>query len=747
MGLVTTPRSGNPLSRPWGAALCLCVVVGGVLPDASRGDSPAAPPATAVTFELDVQPLLTRFGCNAGACHGKSRGQNGFALSLLGFDSAFDYAALVQEGRGRRVNVAAPEHSLMLRKAVGAVPHGGGVRFPADSPYYELLLAWIRAGAPRTPADASRLARVTVEPAVVSLAPEGSVPLQVFAEYSDGSRRDVTDASAFQSNDQAVAAVSPAGVLQAGPVPGEAAVMVRYCNHIAVCAATIPLPGQPPHEAYVSLPRNNQVDELVWQKLELLGMLPAASASEATFHRRAYLRAIGRLPAPDEVRAFLADRSADKRARLIDRLLQRPEYADFWANKWADLLRPNPYRAGMKATWTLDSWLRESFRSNQPYDQFVRELITAQGSTFRNGATVIFRDRPETVEIAASVSQLFLGVRLECAKCHHHPFEVWSQDDFFGFASFFSRVGHYGGLSPPISGSEELIFTLPAGELRHARTGAVVAPQPLLGEELELGPNDDPREALADWMTGDANPFFAKVMANRVWAELMGQGLVEPVDDLRATNPASNEPLLDYLAGEFRQHGFDNKHLIRTIMTSYAFSLSTVPGERNVSDLRNFSRYYRRRFRAEVLLDAVNDVLGTEESFSAMPPGSRAAQVWTYRTSSLFLDTFGRPDPNLDPPCERTSESTTPQVLHLMNSPELLGKLSSDAARPALLAASDLSNEQIVEEAYLRAYGRPPSADELHTALAIFPEGEPRRPYVEDLFWALLNTPEFYFVD
>lgn len=703
-----------------------------------------------VTFESDVQPLLTRLGCNAGACHGKSRGQNGFALSLLGFDSDFDYSALVREGRGRRVFAAAPEDSLLLKKAAGQVPHGGGKRFDVGSPPYEEMREWVRGGALRTPDDAPKLVRVTAEPASFSLAPQERFPLRVIAEYSDGHRRDVTEGSAFQSNDRTIASIAAAGdgMVQAGPIPGEAAIMARYMNHIAVCAVTIPLPGIVDDAAYERLPRVNPIDDLVWKKLKQLGMLPSPAANDATFHRRAYLRAIGRLPHPEETRAFLADTDPHKRQSLIDGLLERPEYADFWANKWADLLRPNPYRAGIKSVWNLHSWLREAFRKNMPYDQFVEQLLTAQGSTWRNGATVIFRDRPESIEIGASVSQLFLGVRLECAKCHHHPFEVWSQDDFYGFASFFSRIGHKGeGLSPPISGGEEMIFTTASGQLNHGRTGLPVAPKTLSGSSLTIGPDEDPRQVLVSWMLESSNPYFPRVMANRVWAELMGHGLVDPVDDIRATNPATNEALLDYLSAEFRQQGYDIKKLIRTIMTSTVFGLGSTPVERNVSDVKNFSRYYRQRMRAEVLLDAVNDVLGTEEEFAAMPPGSRAMQLWTHRSSSLFLDTFGRPDLNQDPPCERSSESTTPQVLHLMNSPALNKKLVLDTARPAQLAASDRSNESLVDEAYLLIYSRLPQAEERQAALEFLPEPAMRRRAVEDLFWALLNTPEFSFVD
>ncbi|MBI3865032.1 MAG: DUF1553 domain-containing protein [Planctomycetia bacterium] len=727
------------------------ICTGGASAFAEPNAQPAGSSATKpVTFESDVQPLLTRLGCNSGACHGKSRGQNGFALSLLGFDSDFDYAALVGEARGRRVFSAAPESSLVLRKAAAQVPHGGGKRIEPGSPHFETLRKWIEAGAPRTPADAPQLVRVVAEPTTRSLAPKETFSLHVFAEYSDGTRRNVTDAAAYQSNDRTIAAVVDGadGAIQAGPVPGEAAIMARYMNHIAVCNVTIPLPGSVPPSAYEQLPRNNEIDDLVWKKLKLLGVLPSPQAGDATFHRRAFLRAIGRLPTPDETRAFLADSAADKRQRLVDRLLERPEYGDFWANKWADLLRPNPYRTGIKAVWNLDAWLRDAFRRNQPYDQFVRELVTARGSTWHNGATVIFRDRPDTVEIGASVSQLFLGVRLECAKCHHHPFEVWSQDDFFGFASFFSRVGHKGaGLSPPISGGEEVIFTAASGHLNHGRTGAAVSPKLLGGAPQTIGPEQDPRDVLADWMTASDNPYFSKVMANRVWAELMGVGLVDPVDDMRATNPASNEPLLDYLARDFREQGYDIKKLIRRIMTSYVFGLSSTPTDRNVADVRNFSRYYRQRMRAEVLLDAVNDILDVEEDFAAMPPGSRATQVWTYRASSFFLDTFGRPDPNQDPPCERTSESTTPQILHLMNSPALNEKLLKDTARPAKLAVANESPEKIVEEAYLLVYSRPPRDDEKQGALEFLGKTDQRRRAIEDLFWALLNTPEFLFLD
>jgi hypothetical protein len=461
--------------------------------------------------------------------------------------------------------------------------------------------------------------------------------------------------------------------------------------------------------------------------------------------RRAFLDAIGRLPTADESRAFLNDTAPDKRARLIDKLLERREYADYWANKWADLLRPNPYRAGMKAVYNLDAWLRDAFRRNLPYDEFVRQLLTAKGSTFQNGATVVFRDRREPDEIAPIVSQLFLGVRLDCAKCHHHPFEAWSQDDFYSFAAYFGRLGHRGvGLSPPISGGEEAMYDAGKGEVKHPVTGKVLSARPLTGTAPTA---DDPRDALAAWVTSPKNPYFAKVIVNRVWADLMGRGIVEPVDDIRATNPATNGPLLEALADDFRRNGYDLKKLLRTIMSSHVYGLSSLPSGHNAADGRYFSRHYRQRLRAEVLLDAISDVTGTPESFAAMPPGARAVELWTVRSQSLFLDSFGRPDPNQDPPCERTSETTVVQALHLMNAPNVYRKLTADGSKPRLLSKTEKSPAELVEEVYLLAYGRFPDAEERRIAERVFQRSGNRRQAVEDLIWALMNTPEFVFKD
>ena len=564
-------------------------------------------PATEpVSFDLQVQPIMAARGCSQGACHGKQRGQNGFQLSLLGFDSDFDYAALTKNARGRRVFPASPERSLLLVKATGQAPHGGGQRFAVDSNEYRVLYDWIEAGLPRRQPDEPTLTSVTAAPTAQFMKPGQKLQLAVSAHYSDGTMQDVTGMAMFQSNEGAIVAVNDKGVMEAGPIPGEASIMARYMNVIATCNVAIPLEGKVPDELYENLPRKNFIDDLVWQKLKSLGITPSGPVADAKFMRRVYIDIIGTVPKPVEVREFLADPSDNKREALIDRLLERPEYAEHWANKWADLLRPNPYRVGIKAVLNYDNWIRSSFRKDKPYDQFVRELITARGSTWHNGATTLFRDRRSPDEITTMVTQLFLGVRLECAKCHHHPFEKWTQEDFYGFAAYFARVGRKGtGLSPPISGGEEIVLTAKSGSVSHPLTGATLAPKPLFGESPAISADEDPREALADWITGPENAYFAQVMVNRVWSDLMGRGIVVPIDDLRATNPPSNGPLLEALAKDFREKQFSIKQLLRTITTSYVYSLSSDPTDRNVADTRNYSRHYRQRLRAEVLMDAM----------------------------------------------------------------------------------------------------------------------------------------------
>lgn len=712
----------------------------------ASGQPMATPVAGAINFELDVMPVLTAAGCNTGACHGKSRGQNGFQLSLLGFDADFDFTTIVEEGHGRRVFPAAPDNSLLLRKASLRLPHGGGERLKLGSEQYETVRRWIAEGMNRATASAPTLERITLEPAEHVLSAGTSEQLKALAHYSDQSIRDVTRLADFQSNEAGVVAVQ-GGLVKAGPLPGEATLMVRYMNKLATWNTAIPLATQVDASIYAALPRQNFIDGLVWDKLAKMGVVPSQPAAESTFLRRAFLDVIGRLPTADEARAYLNSTSPARREELIDSLLDRPEYADFWANKWADLLRPNPYHVGIKPTMTFDAWIRDAFRRNQPLDQFARELLTAQGSAWRNGAATWFRDRRTPDEITPVVSQLFLGIRLECAKCHHHPFEVWSQDDFYSLAAYFARVRHKGeGISAPISGGEEVVFVGDSGSVSHPISGKVLEPRPLFGQARAIAPGEDPREALADWITKD-NPYFAQVAVNRVWADLMGRGLVDPVDDLRATNPPSNPALLAALADDFRAQGYDFKKLIRRIMTSYVYSLSSLPNERNLADTRNYSRHYRQRLRAEVLLDAVSDVTGIDEKLGGMPAESRSMEIWTHRVDSLFLDAFGRPDGNQDPPYERVSDATVVQALHLMNAPDLHRKVISDEGFAARLAASDKTPQAIVEELYLALYNRFPAADESAAVVQVFEQNGNRRQATEDLMWALLNTPEFVFKD
>lgn len=705
--------------------------------------------ADEIDFVRDVQPVLTRFGCNSGPCHGKQRGQNGFQLSLLGFDPDFDHAALTKEARGRRVVLTRPEESLLLRKATSELPHGGGRRLDPAGPEVALIKAWIESGAARSVPGTPVLERITSEPTEHRFAGNEQVQLNVTAHYSDGSTRDVTRYAQYQSSEAPIVAVNETGQMQSSGVVGEAAIVARYADRFAIVRGMVPLAGEVPADHYANLPQSDPLDALVWDGLKRLELTASEPAPEHRFLRRVYLDIIGRIPTAVEARTYLDDAAPEKRERLVDQLLASPEYAEHWANKWADLLRPNPYRVGIKATLNYDAWIRNAFRQNMPYDQFVRELITAQGSTFREGNTVLFRDRREPDELTTIVSQLFLGIRLECAKCHHHPFEVYGQSDFYSFAAYFAKVGRKGtGLSPPISGSEEFVFAGDNGEVRHPLTSEVLTPKPLFGEVPEIEEGSDPRVALAGWMTSAENPYFARTMANRVWADLMGRGLVEPVDDLRATNPPVNGPLLEYLGKTFADQGFDIKRLIRTIVLSSTYNLSSVPAERNIVDTRAYSRHYRQRLRAEVLFDSVSRITGVYENFQAMPPEADARQIWTHRIDSLFLDAYGRPDPNQDPPCERVSDPTVVQTLHLMNSEQLYGRITADKGQAAELAASERTPAEIVLELYLSIYSRRPTAEELAAVTPLYENQESnRRKLTEDLMWALINTPEFVFKD
>lgn len=730
------------------SAIAFCFVCGLAISFGTEPKELVAKPEAIPKFELDIQPILTARGCNSGPCHGKSRGQNGFALSLFGFDSDMDYDSLVKNARGRRISLASPHESLLLTKATGAEPHGGGIRLRADDDDYKTLSRWIETGLNRTTPQDPVLTKLSIQPDPRQLSPNESIEIRVIATYSDGTERDVTQVTSYQSSDSGIISTKQPGLLVSGAYVGEASVMARYMGHIATWNSAVVANRTHKPEDYATLPQNNWIDGLVYQKLEQLDFWPSELCSDDIFLRRLFLDAIGRLPRPDEVTSFIEDQTPNKRTAWIEYALNQPEYANFWANKWADLLRPNPYRVGIKATYSLDVWLRQSFRNNLPHDQFVRELLTAQGSTWRNGVTTFFRDRREPEEITSVVSQLFLGVRLECAKCHQHPFEVYGQTDFYGIAAYFAKIGQKGvGLSPPISGGEEIFFVKASGEVKHPISQKPVPPKPLGEDGISIDKETDPRHVFADWLLKSDNPYFAKAAVNRIWGEVMGVGIVDAVDDFRATNPPSNALLLDRLAEHFVQTGFDNKALLKTIFSSRAYQLTSIPNESNKLDYRNFSRHYRKRMRAEVLADALSDVTGVPTSFEGVPTGTSAMELWTFRIPSELLDAFSRPDANQDPPCERLADTTMSQSLHLMNSSQIQERLTSDKGLCGELAAQSAEPRELVKAIYLRVYSRIPSPDEYRQISDVIQRATNKRHAIEDIVWSMINSPEFSFID
>ena len=700
-----------------------------------------------LSFTRDVLPVLAQAGCAAGACHAKADGQNGFKLSVFSYDPKHDHAEIVKDARGRRVFPAAPDESLLLRKPLGLVPHEGGKRFEAGSETHRLLHRWIAEGMAYAQTNEPALERIAVFP------PErrfhrGSVQrLRLEAVYADGSVRDVTRLAAFESNDKEIAQVDEEARVTVGKVTGQGVIVARFMGLVAAARIVVPAERTLPAEPFARLPRNNFVDELAYAQFQRLGLLPSALCTDTEFLRRASLDILGVLPTAEEAREVATAPAPLDRAALVERLLARPEFADHWANKWADLLRPNPDRVGVKSVLTLDEWLRASFRADQPYDQFVREILLTEGSNHRDGPAVVYRDRREPPELTTMFSQLFLGTRLECAKCHHHPNEKWSQDDFYQFAAFFGPVKQKGaGLSPPISAGRETFYFAPGGSVRHPVSGELMVPKAPDGPVLRPADGADPRAALAEWLTATNNPFFARAAVNRVWATFFGRGLVEPVDDFRVSNPCVNDPLLDALAADFAAHGYRLKHLIRTLVGSRLYQLSSTPNETNLADTKNFSRAYRRRLPAEVLLDAVNDATGVPDTFAATAPGTRAMQTWSYKIDSPFMDAFSRPNPSSDPPCERDRQMSVVQSLHLMNAQNLQAKLGHAGGRVQRLAEGSLPPAELVTELYLATLGRLPQAGELQVAVAAFTAPDAtRKTAAEDVFWALLNSPEFVF--
>lgn len=623
----------------------------------------------AVDFTTEVEPLLSRFGCNSGGCHGKASGQNGFKLSLFGFDTEFDYHSLVSEGRGRRVMVSAPDRSLLLLKGAGIVPHGGGRRLEPGTEPYRLILSWIQSGAPASASDVPRVVKLQMFPAERVMDANEQQQIAVIAEYSDGSRRDVTREAQYSTNLDVVAVVSDNGLVTANEPTGEAAIMTRYMGQVAV--SRILRPQGTPLASLPNFAPRNFIDHLSAAKWMKLGLKPSPGCDDPTFLRRVSLDLCGRLPTIDEVRAFLADTAAGKRDRAIERLLESPDYPAYFALKWGSILRNSNLAGADRASYAFHNWLKDMIARNRPYDEFVRGIVAASGEWADAPAINWFwQSRDDQLhQVTADTAQVFLGLRLQCAKCHHHPYERFTQDDYYGLAGFYTRLGRKSFGEPPP------YFTSPNVTLgeRHPITGKQIEPKYLDGDVARFTAEEDPRHALVDWMARPENPFFSKALVNRLWGHFYGRGLVHEVDDLRETNPASNPELLEALAREFREHRFDVKHMIRLMVQSQAYQLSSEPTDDNRKDQQNFARFFARRLPAEVAHDAVEQATGFKTNFSNMSADSRAIDLPHERFGSYFLDTFDRPKRVSGCECERSTSATLSQVLLLSNSDEIEG--------------------------------------------------------------------------
>ena len=689
-----------------------------------------------VDFANDMLPLLSKLGCNSGGCHGKSNHASGFKLSVFGFDPAADFDALVKDDRGRRIFPASPEFSLFLRKATGVMPHGGGQRLPFGSSDYDLMLAWVRQGTPAAQANSPGLVRLSVSPDDRVLDANSRQQILATAHYSDGSVRDVTSAAGYSTNAPLVAEVDRAGVVRTGQIPGEAVIGVHYMGQVASVQLQLPrTSGYAPFE----FPPLNAIDELVRIKLEKIQLVPSELADDATFLRRLWLDTIGTLPSPEEVRQFLADPAVDKRAHWTDKVLDRPEYADYWALVWADILLVDRQKLGERGAYELHHWLRQQFATNRRYDEWVSELITATGNSGTNGPVNLFRAAETPEELTRTVSQAFLGVRMECAQCHHHPFEKWSQDDFYGLAGYFNGLER-----KSIAPNRVFVYHAGLKESRIPFSNKLVAVRPLDGVAVTAS-EGDPRRGLATWLVAADNPWFAKLAANRLWKHFLGRGLVEPEDDLRSTNPATNEPLLTLLSQSLIDQHFDLKALMRTILNSRTYQLSSATNGSNEDDEQNFSHHYVRRLPAEVLLDAISHATGAPEHFPGRPRGTRAIELWDNRLPSYFLEIFGRPERTSPCECGRTSEPTMSQALHLMNAPEVETKISSADGRVARLVESGAATAVLVDELCLATLGRFPRDSEQQLAQQLF-ETAPPQQAAEDFLWTLLNSYDFLFI-
>lgn len=711
-------------------------------------------------FRRHVLPVLAKQGCNSGACHGALAGKGGFKLSLRGYDAFRDHFVITREARGRRIETGDPGRSLLVAKPTGAIAHKGGLRFNTDSAEYKILSEWIADGAAPPTKDDATLDRLEVLPGTITLAVGDTQPLLIRAFYSDGRTEDVTQWAKYSSTNEAVCQVSEAGeVTIVGP--GEGAITAWFSSQIVICRITVPFPHAIPADVYKQAKTRNFIDKLVLSQLQRLNLKPSPAADDAAFLRRAHLDTLGVLPTVAEVRTFLEDKSPDKRDKLIEALLARPEFVDYWTYKWADVLLLNGTKLRPEALKAYNTWIRGHVEKNTPWDVFVREIVTSQGSSFKNGATNFYALHQTPEDMTENVSQAFLGLSIGCAKCHNHPLEKWTNDQYYGMANMFARVRTkgWGGDSRNGDGLRTL-YVAPTGDLIQPLTGKPQPPTPLDGEPLDFDDANDRRIPLANWLTSPENPYFARAVANRVWANFLGVGLVEQVDDLRVSNPASNEELLSALAAHVVEHDFDLKSLMRTILQSETYQRSSQPLPENAAEQRFYSRYYPKRLMAEVLLDAITKVTAVPSVFNEIefpgadrkktdeyPKGTRALELHDSAVRSYFLQTFGRNPRDITCECERSNVPSMVQVLHLSNGETINKKLQAEDSRVAALMKDADKPAAIIEEIYLAGLSRYPTKRETARLLKLVkdaPEAQ-RRAVIEDLFWAVLTSKEFLF--
>lgn len=701
----------------------------------------------ATSYRLDVVPLLSKAGCNMGACHGNLNGKGGFRLSLRGDDPAFDVASLTRDAFNRRLDLFRPENSLFLLKPTGRVPHEGGLRFPIDSVEAKTLASWIASGAKDDVLDAPKVVKLSVFPSErLNAAPCLSQQLIVTAELSDGSVRDVTRQASYDVNDPTKAGVSLDGRVETSG-PGEVVVAVRYQTGRAI--SRLAFLADRPRFVWKAPPAANVVDRLVFAKLKSLKINPSPLADDSTFVRRAYLDALGVLPSADEAREFVADRDPAKRAKLVDRLLTRPEFADHWSLKWADLLRNEEKTMGDKGTWVFQRWLRDRIAGDEPLDEFARSILTARGSTWKNPAASFYRTNRDPSTAAETVAQVFLGVRLQCARCHNHPFDVWTQDDYYHLAAYFANLSRKRSNNyqqdkfdkHEITG-DEIVYLSGRPRMVQPRTGLMMEPKPPAGPAPALSEDPNALDDLAEWLTRD-NPQFARNMANRVWYHLLGRGIVDPVDDFRDSNPPTNPALLDALTSELIEGGMRLRPLVGLIMKSRVYGLDSHPNETNAEDEANFSRAAIRLLPAEALLDALGQVLGIPERFRNAPLGLRAEQMPGVQTGTDFLKIFGKPDRLLTCECERSDSTTLAQALQLMNGASIQNKLRDPDNRLGAALRRQRSDGEILAELYWSSLSRAPTAMETSAAVDYVSKAKNRRLAWEDIAWAIVNSKEF----